>query len=219
MSRVILAFALAPLLASLLFGWPGMLLVLPVALLITGAVAAPLFFFLFRKRGWLKWWQVALAGFLCGLLFVAFFDSPERLDIFGINDSLYFGGVGVFIALVFWWLGLFRNTAFPAVPSSPPYSMLVLIPLVALAMLLLRSLGPTFPAEGRIIAVKGAAPSRELTVRLSDGAVVETRLLRDSRPTETLMNQCWHLMNHWSTWRFKRVYSLQSPFGGGVNDC
>jgi hypothetical protein len=195
-----------------------MLFVLPFALLITGAVAAPLFFFLFRKRGWLKWWQVALAGFLCGLLFVAFVDSPERLDSFGIKDSLYFGGVGISIALVFWWLGLFRNGAFPAVPPSLPYSMLVLIPLVALAMLLLRSLSVT-SADGRIIAVKGAEPSRELTVRLSDGAVVETRLLRDSRPTETLMNQCWHLTNHWSTWRFKRVYSLESPFGGDVNDC
>jgi hypothetical protein len=195
-----------------------MLLVLPVAVLISVVVAAPMFFFLFRRRGWLRWWQVGVAGFLCGLLFVGFFDSAERLDSFGIRDAIYFGGVGIVIALVFWCMGLFRNPAFPTVPSALPYSMLVLIPLAALAMLLVRSLNPTY-AEGRIIEVKGTAPSRDITVRLSDGAVVETRLLRDSRPTDTLVNQCWHLMNHWSTWRFKRVYSLQSPFGGGANDC
>jgi len=213
MRRVVVAFALAPLLVSLLFGWPGMLMVPPFALLITGAVAAPLFFFLFRKRGWLKWWHVAVAGLFCGLLFVPLFDSSARLDMFGIKDSLVFGGVGILIALVFWWLGLF-----PSVPTSVPYSMMVLIPLVALGVLIHRSLNTSF-ADGRIIAVQGTAPWRELTVRLSNGAVVEIRLLRDSRPTETFTNQCWHLINHWSTWRFKRVYSLESPFGGGVNDC
>jgi len=193
-----------------------MLLVAPFAFMITFVVAVPLFF-LFRKRGWLKWWHVTLAGFLCGQIFVAL-DSSDRLDMFGIEDSLYFGGVGILIALVFWWLGLFRNASFPVVPSSLPYSMLILIPLVALGVLTHRSFSTT-SAFGRIIAVQGTAPSRELTIRLSDGAVVESRLLRDSRPTETLIDQCWHFTNHWSTWRFKRVYSPSSPFGGGGNDC
>ena len=217
MRRVVVALALAPLLVSLLFGWPGALLVLPFAWVLTGVLATPLFFF-FRRRGWLHWWHAALAGLACGLLFVVLFDSAERLDSFGVEDGLLFGGVGLLIAIIFWWLGLFRNAAFPGVPASIPYSMIVLIPLVALAFPLRSSLDPTF-AEGRIIAVNGQAPSREVTVRLSNGPVVETRLLHDSRPTATLMNQCWHLMNHWSTWRFRRVYSLESPFGGGVNDC
>jgi hypothetical protein len=95
--------------------------------------------------------------------------------------------------------------------------MIVLIPLAVGAVPLNRSFEPTF-ADGRVIAVTGEAPSRKLTVRLSNGAVVETRFGEDWS-TATLMNKCWHLMNHWSTWRFKRVYSLEAQFGSGVNDC
>jgi hypothetical protein len=217
MKRVLVALMLAPVLVSALFGWPFALLVLPYAWLITAVVATPLFF-LFRKHGWLNWWQVALAGLLCGLIFVGFFDSAARFDSFGIEDSLYFGGIGALIAVVFWWLGLFRNAFLPAAPSPIPYSMLVLVPLVALSVPLYRSLYIT-NATGRIIAVNGEAPTRQVTVRLSNGIVVESQLLRDSRPTSALMNQCWHLMNHWSTLRFKRVYSLEAPFGGGIDDC
>ncbi len=219
MKRVIVALALAPLLVGLLFGWPGVLVVVPWAWLITAAMATPLFFF-FRKRGWLKWWQVGLAGLLCGVTFSIVFSgaSLERVDAFGIPDALTFGGTGTLIAIVFWWLGLYRNRAFPAIPTSIPYGMLLLIPLAVLGVLWQQSFQTSF-ATGRIVAVKGEAPSREVTVRLSNGSVVETFLSHDSRPTEVMMNQCWHLMNHWSTFRFKRVYSLMAPFGAGVNDC
>jgi hypothetical protein len=148
----------------------------------------PIFWPIHFRHGWLKWWQVGLAGLLCGLAFTPLFDSmsPERLDDFGIQDALIFGGIGTLIAIVFWWLGLYRNRAFPAIPRSVPYAMLILIPL----------------------AVSGVLVS-----------VIETSLSHDSRPTQILMDQCWHLMNHWSTMHFKRVYSLMAPFGGGVNDC
>src|SRR5258705_474398 len=136
MKRVIAALALAPVLVCLFFGWPGMLLALYFAWLVTAIVATPLFFF-FRKRNWLRWWQVALAGLLSGVTFSILF----------------------------------------------------------------------------------AAPSRKVTVRLSNGSVIETAFLRDTRPTAVLMNQCWHLMNYMSTYRFRRVYSLMAPFGGGVDDC
>jgi hypothetical protein len=217
--RVAVAFVLAPLLVGVLYGPLGLLAVLPFALLVTVVLATPLFF-LFRRYGWLKWWQVGLAGLLCGVIFSLLFDWPsaERFDAFGLQDALNFGGVGTLIAIVFWWLGLYRNRAFPAIPRSVPYTMLLLIPLAVSGVLLHRSFYTTF-AAGRIIAVTGEAPSRQVTVRLSNGSVVETSLLRDSRPTDVLMNQCWHLMNHWSTTRFRRVYSLMAPFGGGVNDC
>jgi hypothetical protein len=219
MVRVVVSFVLAPLLVSMIYGPMGLVVVLPIALLITALVATPLFF-LFRGAGWLKWWQVGLAGLICGVMFSTLFDwpSPERLDDFGVQDALNFGGVGMLIAIVFWWLGLYRNRDFPAVPSKIPYGMLMLLPLAVLGLLLHRSFNPTF-AAGRIIAVKGDTPSREVTVRLSNGAMVEISFLRDSRPTAVLMNQCWHLMNHWSTTHFKHIYSLMAPFGGGVDDC
>ncbi len=219
MKRVIAALALAPVLVCLFFGWPGMLLALYFAWLVTAIVATPLFFF-FRKRNWLRWWQVALAGLLSGVTFSILFAAPslERLDAFGIQDALTFGGTGTMIAIVFWWLGLYRNSAFPSIPSSIPYGMIVLVPIMVLGVLWHQSFHPTF-ATGRIVAVKGEVPSREVTVRLSNGSVIETAFSRDTRPTAVLMNQCWHLMNYMSTYRFRRVYSLMAPFGGGVDDC
>jgi hypothetical protein len=216
MKRIAIAFIFAPLLVSIIFGWPGMVLVAPFAAIMALVAGGPLFF-LFLKFGWLKWWQVAFAGLFCGFLFVVILDSSERLDMFGIKDALFFGGVGILISLVFWWLGLFRNNDYPVVSSSFPYSMLVLIPLFALGVLTSRSLDTNF-SEGRVIAVKGDPPSRVLTIRLRNGLVVKSTL-QDSRPTEGLTGQCWHLLNHWSTWRFERVYTLMSPFGGAVNEC
>lgn len=217
MGRVVLAFVLAPVPVSFLYGPIG-LAVLPIAWVMTVMVAVPLFL-LFKKFGWLRWWHAALVGLLSGVILSLLFnvDNPARLDAFGLDDALNFGGVGTLMALVFWWLGLYRNAVFPAAPRSVPYTMLVLIPLVIVGVQLHRSFDPTF-ADGRIVGVKGDLPARDVTVRLSNGAVVKTQL-HDSRPTDQLMNQCWHLMNHWSTWRFKRVYSLESPFGGGGNDC
>lgn len=216
MKRIAIAFIFAPLLVSIIFGWSGMVLVTPFAAITALVVGAPLFF-LFLKFGWLKWWQVAFAGLFCGFLLLMILDSSERLDMFGIHDALLFGGVGILISLVFWWLGLFRNTDYPVVSSSIPYSMLVLIPLFALGVLISRSLDTSY-AEGRVIAIKSDPPSRELTMRLRNGLVVKSTL-QDSRPNEELTGQCWHLMNHWSTWRFERVYTLMSPFVEGVNEC
>jgi hypothetical protein len=72
------------------------------------------------------------------------------------------------IALLFWWLGLFRNSEFPSVPTSLPWSMLLVVPLALGGFWLYRSFDPTF-FQGRVIAVKGDAPTREVTVRLSNG--------------------------------------------------
>jgi hypothetical protein len=219
MSRALLSLLLSPVLVSLLFG-AGAALVLPIALLATGVLATP-FFFLFRSLGWLRWWHAVTVGFVCGVVFSAAFDlgtSWARVDAFGAQDAIWFGGVGAFIALVFWWLGVFRNPAFPTVPVSVPWSMFLMVPIAAAGFFLHRSLDPTF-FQGRIIAMKGDAPARQVTVRLSSGADVATHLLDDSRPTSVMMDQCWHLMKHWSLSEFGQVYSLEAPFGGGVNDC
>jgi hypothetical protein len=155
--RVAAAFVLAPVLVSVFFYGPlGLVGVLPIALLVTAVLATPLYF-MFRRRGWLKWWQVGLAGLLCGVAFALLFDStsPQRLDALGIEDALNFGGVGMLVAIVFWWLALYRNRAFPAIPRSLPYAMLILIPLVISGVLVHRSFyttftaGPNYRREGR----------------------------------------------------------------------
>jgi len=192
MNRVRIALIAAPVIVSVLFGVFG-LIVLPITLLFTGVVALPLFY-VFKRRGWLRWWHAFLVGLLCGAIFAVLdtlATSPSHADFFGLADALYFCGVGSLIALLFWWLGLFRNSAFPSVPSSIPWSMLVVIPLALGGFWLHRWFNSTF-YQGRVIAVRGKAPTRETTVRLSTGSIVVTRFDDDDRASSTLMNQCWH---------------------------
>jgi hypothetical protein len=220
-TRIAFAFVFAPIVASIaFFGLTG-LAVLPIVLPITGGLAVPLFFFL-RKRGWLRWWHAALAGLACSSVFSMLFalaSSSGWADAYGLQSAIYpFGGLGVATALLFWWVGIFRNRAFPSVPTDIPYSMVLLVPLAALAYFVQGSFHPTF-FNGRIISVRGDAPVRQTTVRLSSGTIVEVPFIGDMRPTSGLVNKCWHLSRHWSTVRFHEVYSLESPFGGGGDDC
>jgi hypothetical protein len=144
--------------------------------------------------------------------------APGHTDAFAIADGLWFCGIGSLIALLFWWLAVFRNETFPSVPRSVPWGMLLLIPLVIGGMRLHRSFDPEF-FQGLIVAVEGEAPTRHVTVRLSDGQVVPMEFFNDDRPTSVMLNQCWHIMKHWSIAAWQRVYSLEAPFGAGGNEC
>jgi hypothetical protein len=219
MSRVRIALFAAPVLVGVCFG-PLAVIALPVTLLFTGVVALPLFC-LFKRRGWLRWWHAVGVGIVCGALFEIVFalgTAPDHTDFFGPADALTFCGVGAAIALLFWWLGLFRNEEFPSVPTTIPWGMVFLIPLVVGGVFLHNWFNPTFH-DGRVTAVTGEMPHWRVTVRLSNGSIVILRLDNDDRPTSAPTNQCWHLMEHWSTKERRRVYSLLSPFGDGFNDC
>lgn len=215
MKRDQTALLIAPALGSLFFG-VGALVALPLML----ALGVPLFL-LCRRHQWLRWWHAALGGFLCGALGSLLMapTNPAYLDSFGIQNGLNFAGIGTFTGLLFWWLGIFRNDAYPYVSASVPYSMLLVVPIALAGFQIHRSLGEVIFAKGRIIAVLGEPPTRQVSVRLSDGTVVHTILRNDSRPTSVMMNQCWHLMNNWSVSDWGRGYSLMAPFGGGVNEC
>jgi hypothetical protein len=219
MGRALLSLVLAPVLVGLIFG-PMAIIVIPLALLLTGVLAVPLFL-LFKKRGWLRWWHACAVGLLCGLAFSGLFAvsaSPSHVEAFVVRDTLGFLEVGLSIALLFWWLGLFRNSSFPAVPVSIPWAMLTLLPIVAAGYLLYRSLDPAF-VQGRVIEVDGPMPTRQVTVRLSDGVVVPTRFYDDSRPTSEMMNQCWSLMKYWSLKSRGDAYMLESTAGDGADGC
>jgi hypothetical protein len=219
MGRALLSLVLAPVLASLMFGAVA-IIVAPMALLLTGVLATPLFF-LFKKWGWLRWWHACAVGLLCSVAFSGLFAvsvSPSHVEAFAVRDTLGFLGVGLSIALLFWWLGLFRNSSFPAVPVSMPWSMLALVPIVTAGYLLYRALDPVF-VQGRVIEVSGEVPMRQVTVHLSSGAVVPTRFFDDSRPTSAMMNQCWSVMKYWSLKSRGEAYMLESPVGNGVDSC
>ena len=219
MGRALLSLVLAPVLVSLTFGAVA-IIIAPMALLLTGVLAMP-FFFLFRKWGWLRWWHACVVGVLCGAAFSGIFAvsvSPSHVEAFGVRDMLGFLGMGLSIAFLVWWLGLFRNSSFPEVPVSVPWSMLALVPIATAGYLLYRSLDPAF-VHGRVIEVNGEMPTRQVTVRLSSGAVVPTLFYDDSRPTPVMMNQCWILMEYWSLTRRGEAYMLESPVGDGVDSC
>lgn len=219
MIRAYIALFAAPLLISLLFR-EGAAIVAIVMLSITAFIAAPLLFF-FNRRNWLSWWQCALAGCGCALVFAALFTAAASsgwADIFGLQSTLAFAAVGGGTAILFWWLGVFRNPAFPRVSIGLPFSMLLIIPVAVLGVLLHQSFRYE-PLTGRILTVQGEPPTRSLAVRLSSGQKVEVDLIGDSRPSSVMLNQCWHLAYHWSSRRLSNIYSLTSPFGGESNDC
>jgi hypothetical protein len=179
-------------------------------------------FIVFKSRGWLQWWQTVLGGLLGGAAWSLLFSltsSFEYFDSFGLPNAIIWGGIGTATALFFWWVGLYRNSSFPDVDRGIPYAMLLLVPIAAGGVSLHRATNGVTFVKGRITAVAGEAPTRRVTVRLSNGAIVQTDLRNDTRPASLLMNQCWHLDNTWSLREGHRVYHLMSPFGGGVDDC
>jgi hypothetical protein len=215
MKRDKTALVVATALGSSFFGI-GALIALPLMLVL----GVPLFLLCQRHR-LLQWWHAALCGLLCGAL-GSLLIAPANLaylDSFGIQNGLIFTGIGIFTGLLFWWLGIFRNDAYPYVSASVPYSMLLVVPIALAGFQIHRSLGEVVFAKGRIIEVQGEPPTRQVSVRLSDGTIVHTTLRNDSRPTSVMLNQCWHLMNNWSVRDWGRGYSLSAPFGGGVNEC
>ncbi len=82
----------------------GSVLAFPAAFL----AGVPLFI-VFRRKGWLKWWQVAGGGAICGLVGtapVAFLAPPIQQWLI---LAVYCVPVGLVAGLAFWFLGLYRN--------------------------------------------------------------------------------------------------------------
>ena len=222
MRRALLALFLAPLVVSACFGLFA-LVVYPFMLLVTVCVALPLFFFL-RGRRWLKWWHALLAGALCGASFVALdtvLTYAPDVDRLVNSNNVFFVSLGAAIGLVFWWAGVFRNESFPFVSRAIPVSFLAVLPLGALFVLVQRALEPTFH-QGRVLEVltEPTAVPRigQVAVRLSSGRTVEADL-SNTWPMPMVIGHCFQVDERWSTVRFRRVYELASPFGGGVDDC
>jgi hypothetical protein len=76
----------------------GMFFGLPPAVLL----GIPVFLF-FRKRGWLKGWQVILGGCLAGFLFGLILGA---IDSFHFGWSLILGAFGALAGAAFWFIGL-----------------------------------------------------------------------------------------------------------------
>lgn len=219
MNRAHIALFAIPLVISVFFG-VGAFIVAPIMLIITVLIAVPLLSFCSWKE-WLNWWQVAIVGLGCGVLFTALFAFATNgtwVDRSGLKSALFYSALGLINSLLFWWIGVFRNSAFPFISPKFPYSMLLVIPVFTFGYYLYNSLHYEH-ITGRIISITGSAPTRSALVRLSSGSVVNASFHGDDRPNSVLLNQCWHLSYHWSTKRFSSVYSFDSPMGSNTNEC
>ena len=127
MGRIVGGFFFAPFLGVLLFsaamrssdfGTVALLIAYPIALLF----GLPMFF-LFRWRGWLRWWQVTLGGALCASPFVLAYlagANPLHLEHYGLANSLLLIGCGAAIGLIFWGIGIAGNSALTFVRADAP---------------------------------------------------------------------------------------------------
>ena len=224
MPRALLALFLAPALVSAIHGF-----IAPVVLffmwVVTTVLAVPLFF-LFRRVGWLQWWHACLAGASCGLMFTAVYSlslSAEYLEWSGTSMALGFAGTGALTGLVFWWLGLFRNRAFPEVGRHFPLAMLVLAPLSLVGYMAFGALEQRAHA-GRLLEVAesppGAANTGRAKVRLKEGKVVETDLSAEHLAyAKPRVGRCFHVMHGWSALKLRYAYYLVGEFGANGDDC
>ena len=85
---------------------------LPIAYISAAAFGAPLFW-LFRRNGWLDWWQVMLGGMASAVPCAAVLalGNPGALGrAEGLVVPLLCLGVGGAVALVFWAIAIRNNT-------------------------------------------------------------------------------------------------------------
>src|SRR5580700_3655190 len=183
MKRAWLALVVACALGAVAFGLGG-IIAFPYML-----VSSALLFMAFKALGWLRWWHTALAGLFAGIGWAVLLEATASFDYWdsiGITAAIGWGVIGVLTGLIFWCLGLYRNSSFPKLDRSFPYAMLTVIPIAAATVLLHRTVDVISFAHGRVIDVSGEMPKRRVTVRLSNGSVVQTYLRKDSRPSSVL---------------------------------
>ena len=219
MRRALIGIFLAPALVSAMYGVPG-LIVLPVLLLITALIALPLFFAM-RRAQLLQWWHALLAGAFCGICVVVFdWLAGRDLDRVINANNVYFIGLGSFIGLLYWWIGIFRNPSFPFVSKKYPKSMLVLVPVILAGTYIHESV-KLENYRGRVIEIvqlPTASQRGVVSLKLTDGPVVEADLKSDW-PAEEVLGKCFHVVNRWSTLRVRRVYGLVSRLGADSDNC
>jgi hypothetical protein len=190
---------------------------------ITIVIALPLFL-LFKRIQRLEWWCGILAGGFCGACFVAIntlLSFSSDIDQLVDSNNVLFVGLGALTGFVFWWIGVFRNTAFPFVNHGYPIGALAVLPLAAAGIYAHHCLEPTF-FQGRLVAIVTTATANprdgQASVHLTGSDIVRADL-SNTWPASMLIGRCVHVEKRWSTLRVRHIYEVVGPFGGGVDDC
>jgi hypothetical protein len=226
MRRTYIALLLAPLLVSAVFGIFA-LVAFPLMLLMTCVVALPLLLWLKRIER-LNWWIAVTGGAVSALVYIllntltplTYGVTPDIDRLIDSNNIAYLG-LGMLTGFVFWWIGIFRNAAFPFVSRRFPVSALIVLPLAFGCAYLNHSLRGTY-VQGRVTSID-VSPTQsyrtgQATIQLTAGPVIRADL-SNTWPSSMIQGRCVHVENRWSTLRFRRVYEVVGPFGGGGDDC
>jgi hypothetical protein len=181
LARIILGFVLAPLGLVFLSGWAT-----PIELAVTYGICivcgVPLFL-LFRWLRWLHWWQVTIGGVLCAIpIVILYFQvNPYHIEIYGPANTIALLADGAAIALVFWWVAIFRNEDFTGISSAIPWSMLALPPVIACGVFVHHAFVPEL-VLGHVAGITGFArvsPTSQVVVQLDTGPTVLARIPDD----------------------------------------
>ena len=226
MRRALIALVLAPLLVSGVFGIFA-LVALPFMLIISFAIGLPALL-LMKRIQHLSWWAALLVGACCAFCFIMLntlapltYGMPPNFDRMLDSNDVTFLGLGMLTAFVFWWMGIFRNTAFSFVDRRFPLTSLLVAPLAVACVMLNHSLQQTF-SQGRVTAIDVPPTTNPMigqaTIQLTNGSVVHADL-SNTWPAQMIDGRCVHVENRWSTLRFRRVYDVDGPFGGDVDEC
>jgi hypothetical protein len=137
------------------------------------------------------------------------------------SNNISYLGLGMLTGFVFWWIGIFRNAAFPFVSRRFPVSALIVLPLALGCAYLNHSLRETY-VQGRVKSID-VLPTKsyrhgQATIQLTAGNAIHADL-SNTWPSSMIQGRCVHVENRRSTLRFRRVYEVVGPFGGGVDDC
>lgn len=132
--RELVAFLVAPLAIPIAWGALGALRLMlgdanymigqalsagPYMALIAWIFGVPTHFLLYRRHGWLQWWQYMVGGVVFGAVALLLFRAVFQLDA----NRLFYGGaaflaLGGFSALLFWVIGVRRPNQ-SLQPTSP----------------------------------------------------------------------------------------------------
>ena len=226
MRRTYIALLLAPLLVSGVFGIFA-LVAFPLMLLMTCVVALPLLLWL-KHIERLNWWIAVTGGAVSALIYILLntltsltYAVTPNVDRLIDSNNIAYLGLGMLTGFVFWWIGIFRNAAFPFVSRRFPVSALIVLPLALGCAYLNHSLRGTY-VQGRVKSID-VLPTKsyragQATIQLTAGNAIHADL-SNTWPSSMIEGRCVHVENRWSTLRFRRVYEVVGPFGGGVDDC
>jgi hypothetical protein len=220
MSRAWAALFVAPLLVAAAYGFLA-IFAAPIMLVSAAAVGVPMLLVL-RKLNRLAWPYAVASGLLASAPFIVLYiasSDPYHVEYTGMRNALALAATGCASGLAFWWLGVFRNPAFPTVSSSPPWSMLALAPVVFLGIYYWHVLEPT-TVEGTVQAVlepsaSDRSRSGAVRMRLKDGKEVVARLPATA-DSQGQVGLCYWASERSSALLKGKVYFLHAP---QINGC